>query len=414
MRKNKFVYTLSALMMACIVSFSGIGNSYIQAHATSVGIEPGVWNDDASAWENIRQYLQLFASAIGVYVSPNISTALWGADACTDFYNFMISDGVSHDVAHGVFCDCDDSSHTSFSGQEHGGGGHVRDGISVDEDGNVTYSDEVSDLFHGYIQDYIDSQAGYIYVKTKTLKYSDIYDNLYFKNGHYDYYDFAETIENIFEKGYLACVYFSSAYDNRIGYLDYDRYVIAFWSGGKLPLSVDSAYLCKMDLDGKRSYKVDSTDDLNFNFPMEFDDFDFSVGFDYFCIDTITDYTRGVYSPDGRYIKIWLSREAYRLSLEEDYQMPYYVTQSWNSYNSADDNSVTLTQQEYQYFSDNSSTMYETIQNNIDNSTEGATEQNIQNIVNNTYNYFVEESTKTDSGSSGDDSGIKPKAPARN
>ena len=160
MKKNKFIYSFSAITLACIISFSGLGSTYIQAHATSVGIERPVWNDEESVWDNILMHLRLYMSFSGVFTNP--STVLFNAQ---DFYDFMISDGVSHDTAHGVFCDCDET-HTSFSGQEHGGGGHVRDGISMDEDGNVTYSDEVSDLFHGFICNYLETESGYWVVET--------------------------------------------------------------------------------------------------------------------------------------------------------------------------------------------------------------------------------------------------------
>ena len=117
MRKNKFIYTLSAIAMACIVSFSGVGGSYIQARATS-GAFDALWNTDVDAWTNIKKHLGLWSSACGVFYNP----AQFILDA-QDFYDYMVSDGYSEEEAN----EC-----------VHGGGGHVREGIGRDSDGNVT------------------------------------------------------------------------------------------------------------------------------------------------------------------------------------------------------------------------------------------------------------------------------------
>ena len=132
--KRKFIYFISAIIVAVTLSVSGVGNSYIKAEASSGLLDP-LWNTEKSFAENIGRHMLLWANVAGVAVAPNLVTGGSLLINASDFYDFMVNDGYSSDVANAV---C------------HGGGGFVRDGIRRDSDGNTTYSDEVSDLFYRY------------------------------------------------------------------------------------------------------------------------------------------------------------------------------------------------------------------------------------------------------------------------
>ena len=115
-------------------------------------------------------------------------------------------------------------------------------------------------------------------------------------------------------------------------------------------------------------------------------------------------YYYAVVSNDGRTVKVWYDIDAFK-NYTINYQ-PYYATNTWNNYDNSIDNTTTITNSQYQYYTDNSSTLYETIQNNIDNSVNNTdnsvtiTETYVQNVVNNTYNIIVE-----DANNYGDDTG---------
>ena len=377
MRKNKFVYTLSALMMACIISFSGVGGSYIQAEATSVGITPGVWNDDVSAWENIRHYLELFAAAWGIYVSPNVSTVLWGVDAHNDFYNFMVADDYTEEEAE----EC-----------VHGGGGHVRDGISVDDAGNVTYSDEVSDLFHDYICNYLETESGYWVVETVS---ADEIPVEWFHGETTMHSNVVETIKNFGYCYFSVEEYEDSLKDVSLGALDSLDFVL---TGGISSFSPDSYFrtirLDESGVDGVShkgsgsfiyngsSISMDSYKIRSYTLDEVGKSFTSTRNF-YFCnyeflVDNYTAH-KFVVSSDGRLVKVFKGISAFKNYNMK--QQPYYLTQNWVNYDASQDNSITMTSAEYQYYSDNSTTIYQNIQNNIDNSGSDLTEQDIQKIV---------------------------------
>ena len=176
MRKNKFIYTLSALMMACIIAFSGVGGSYIQAKAAN-GVPDVLWNDDVEAWENIVAYMDLFLSASGMIIAPNAFSAISAVSGAALFADFMLSDGYSQEQVDEVLDD----------------GGFIRDGVTQDDDGNVTYSDEVSDLFHDYIEDYLKDSVGYFNLKTLTP--SQVSTEHFQDRAAYD--NFVATVENL-------------------------------------------------------------------------------------------------------------------------------------------------------------------------------------------------------------------------
>lgn len=380
-------------MMACIISFSGVGGSYIQAHATSVGIpRPGAWNDDASVWENIYKYLSLYMSYMGVYVNP--SGLKYTAQ---DFYDFMTSNDVSHDVAHGIFCDCDDSTHTSFSGNEHGGGGFVRDGITQDEDGNVTYSDEISDLFHDYILHSLETNCGYFVFNSFDV--DDIPVTIFpteedwnlckemirgLDMVHATLHSYQNSVDVCFRYIPTTNIFHASA--TAADFLTMRGFAVIDDNWSKY-------YPQVMTYDGESSFLMSSIDR-----PLTFDDFVLrynSNDLRFFSLSS--DYLSTIITTDGRPIKVWKSMDSFKLY--DVGQQPYYVTQNWLNYNSADDNSITLTQQEFQYYTDNSTTIFQTIQNNIDNSGDSdLTEKDVQDIVDDAVQDILDELKNNNSG----------------
>ena len=400
MRKNKFVYTLSALMMACIISFSGVGGSYIQAEATSVGITPGVWNDDVSAWENIRHYLELFAAAWDIYVSPNVSTVLWGVDAHNDFYNFMVADDYTEEEAE----EC-----------VHGGGGHVRDGISVDDDGNVTYSDDVSDLFHDYICNYLETESGYWVVET--ISAAEFVDNYYYGTQANFKDEFIKTVDNL--GGLISCQ-LSNNYDASTGlqtgteylfFRSFDSSDFVLSSGTSFNKNSDLGFILNGVVCKFHSLTEDTSHyDQDF---YNYGSFSALTSSALDCKKTYQNYhpffseylnnstnptlkiISAIVSSDGRLIKIW--RSVADFTNYNRNQQPYYYTQNWVNYDASQDNSITMTSAEYSYYNDNSTTIYQTIQNNIDNSGSDLTEEDIQKIVDDAIKE-IKDSISNDSG----------------
>lgn len=415
MKKNKFLYMLSAFALACIISFSGFGSTYIQANATSVGIERPVWNDEESVWDNILMHLRLYMSFSGVFTNP--SAILFNAQ---DFYDFMISDGVSHDTAHGVFCDCDDETHTSFSGQEHGGGGFVCDGISVDDDGNVTYSDDVSDLFHDYIKNYLDTNSGYSLFKTSIL--SEVPVSFFTDKTHYD--NFVATV-NYFDIVFVSYIG-SSKYMN-IGYIPYDNVYVSqnpnTWQWCVPNENVQYLGYANGDSTTWLEFYV-IEDDWSLHKPYEFevnDSFQIYTSQSYTFDDLVLSSGKvsssylhyisykfknygAIFSKDGRNIKVWYDLDAFK-NYDIGHQM-YYVTDSFNNYDSTIDNSTTITSQEFAYYNDNSTTIYQTIQNNIDNSgNSDLTEKDVQDIVDNAVQEIKDSIANSGNDNGGSDSG---------
>ena len=431
MRKNKYIYTLSALMMACIISFSGVGGSYIQAKATS-GAFDALWNTEATAIENIGRHMLLWAHAAGVFLSPSLTSGGMFLLNASDFYDFMISDGYSEEEANEV---C------------HGGGGHVRDGISVDDDGNVTYSDDVCDLFHGYIQNELNQLLGYYIVPTMPLSQWDnplmfetsaeyqaaqslmkslITDtNILFRTASGSYYNndlyyvhgrlvedsafyylmspghSTTTYSDDYGKRFYGGTNFSSQFESDPDYVKYDGYftmgIYLYNSNWELAYKTYSRFTS----DGNSISAVSNYTGTN---SSSGDDYSTLMGYASNRDDASLMFFQSPVTSDGRTIKIFKTVDGIK-TYDTGNQQVYY-TQNWVNYDASQDNSVTMTNNQYQYYTDNSSTLYETIQNNIDNSTEEITEQNVQIIVNNTYNQFMEDSGNDSSGNgSGDSSG---------
>ena len=407
MRKNKFIYSLFAVALACIISFSGVGNSYIQVHATSVGIEKGVWNDDVSAWENIRQYIKLFASAYDIYVNPSWENILWGIESHNDFYNFMVSDGYTEEQAEETV---------------HGGGGHVRDGISVDDDGNVTYSDEVSDLFYGYIKNYLDSNSGYLLFKTIDVHSAPT--SLFSTQDAWN--NFIATVENF---GLLSCsvggsypcanymptenIYYPYAREMELITKSYSKSQL-------ISLSYNDSYACFYVLEDDWTYHYPFrllTEDGNENsYNVDFYSTAYSLSnlylsantndSDLYYLENYTNQTKTVlitiFSDDGRNIKLWYDLTAFK-NYDVGNQM-YYVTDSFNNYNSAIDNSTTITSKEFAYYYDNSSTIFQTVQNNINNYGGELDEKTVQDIVDSAVQ-DIKDSIANSGNQGGNDSG---------
>lgn len=357
MKKNKFIYSFSAVALACIISFCGVGGSYIQAHASS-GAFDSLWNTDVSAWENIKKHIKLWASSVGCFANP--TSFLLEAD---DFYNYMMSDGYTEEEAN----EC-----------VHGGGGHVRDGISVDDSGNVTYSDEVSDLFHGYIEYSLSVYTDYVYVNT--TKISDIpVDYLAFTNST-KYHNFINLLQGLVSQGYTVFVSGDTSGTDYI-YVGYD-YVDNFYDYGEY---YDN-YLIDFDNDDVVAIlKDDWTSDSYFRKGFVLDMNDCSTltgnGDKKYVMRPSLIYLSSfnfILSPSNK-IKVWFNIDSFKKYSVGS--QPYYVTQSWFDYDSNIDNSTTITSQEYAYYNDNSITIYETIQNNINNYGGELDEKTVQDIV---------------------------------
>lgn len=424
MRKHKFIYTLSALLMACIISLSGVGGTYLYARAENDLID-ALWNTEASSEENIWKYIQLFSHFVGAFAEPTVMGEIKAGIFSGEFAAWMLTEGYTEDTVHDVMCGCggDHGSHTDSSGYEHGGGGFVRDGISVDDSGNLTYSDEVSDLFYAYIKSFLVKECGYLYWRTNTVDEIPVSWKWFTEKSYYD--NLIATIETCLESDKYVGLYFDTYYDwhttqssYKIAFIDKDTNFYCSIAGTG---SVGDSYISYIDdswnlVDVYDSGFVYQRDEV-LSYPEYLqlaplpDLYEFRLKLPAIVIQDgsggyLERYFRGLFSSDGSYIRIWYDMDKFKMHTVG--QEPYYVTNTWNSYNSADDNSVTMTNQQYQYYTDNSNTFYETIQNNIDNSTEEITEQNIQIIVNNTYNQFVEDSktdnSGNDSGSEGEDS----------
>ena len=371
---------LSAFALACIISFSGVGGSYIQAKASS-GITDVLWNDNATAWENISRHALLWANWAGAFIEPSLVGEMFAVGNSAEFAAYMITEGYTEEEAE----EC-----------VHGGGGHVRDGISMDDDGNVTYSDEVSDLFHGYIVDYLDSNSGYILFRT--TKANDIATILYDTKNEVD--NFITTINNLG----MAYIYYSTSYTYCLGFVPPNDLLIS--GDGNLTYTNIGNGGIKSIYDNGQIVNIRYIDDnWERHYFCKFNTSDGALVKDFSKSYTLSDltvttseisagalqyaefgsysypkYIQMLVSNDGRIIKLWHDFEKYK-QFDVGNQM-YYVTDSFNNYDSTIDNSTTITSQEYAYYNDNSTTIYQTIQNNIDNSgNSDLTEKDVQDIV---------------------------------
>lgn len=433
MKKNKFFYTLSAFMMACIISFSGVSGTYLQAHASNPGVTSILWNDDVSAWENIKKYLTVFTSAIGLYMKPNAINGAATAQSVGDFFDYMISDNNwSKQESHDALCGCgnvytscpafvSDGDVPSFDIIKFvsGGGGHVRDGITQDEDGNVTISDEVADLFHGYVTNYLETESGYWVVETMA---ADELPKGWFSSTEV-WNNVVTTIENFDICGlYLES---SAGICNYISVMSHPNYIYGFvfddseyypdYFPVKVILDSDSGYYTESLRRVEYEYsKPNLIEQLPFS-PSQIGSYGTSTAV---YIQSIYKFENGKWSQllscDGRLIKVWKSLDEYeKFNIT---QQPYYATSNWYNYDASVDNTTTISADEYNYYTDESTNLYQEIQNNIDNSISVSdnsvtvTETYIQNIVNNTYteinnniqNYYPDSGENNDSG---DDSG---------
>ena len=397
MKKNKFVYMLSALAMSLIISFSGVGGSYIQAKASS-GVFDVLWNTNASAWENIYKHIQLWCHTIGVY--PNFGQALINAE---DFAEYMITEGYSeHEVNETV----------------HGGGGHVRDGIRVDDDGNVSYSDDVCDLFHGFILNYLETNSGYTVVETMSA--SEIP-----RSWFLDDYRWRNTIETV--KNLDFCMISVSNYP-QINQWDYICFYKLLTQDFCLSPG-DTVFNPSVSVSGIRNsiytqgtydylsgygcylseYVKNAVNELATH-PLTWDSF-FKINTSsgngiYFLKENISKYNEStniatytaVCSSDGRLVKVFnsaLDFLNYNLN-----KQPYYYTQNWVNYDASVDNSITMTNDQYNYNLNNGTAYYQTIQNNITNYGGELTESDIQKIVDDAVKEILSNMENSGSGDS--------------
>ena len=384
--------------MAVTLSVSGVGNSYIKAEASSGLLDP-LWNTNATTIENIKKHLELWAVCAGCFVSPSSIPGM--ITTAQDFYDFMINEGYPEDVANAV---C------------HGGGGFVRDGINRDSDGNVTYSDEVSDLFYRYFLNYMSTESGYYVVETTTP-----YDIINFFGGEVvAYQNFLETMNNF---DYAFIVVSCNPDGNLQDYTMYelpsltfydsdftssdpfktmeciliDKYLQdGYWKKGALTLTINGVSMTHLSLirEGvlSRDSSTVSPTKTGFAFPLA----EIKL--------SSTNSFRGVVTSDGRLCKVFTTPTGFMDFNFKDQK--FYVSDSFNTYNSSQDNSVTITNSDYQIYSNSStnSTIYNNIQYNIDNSGSDLTEDDVRRIVNDTLKDFLdnlpneEDNTDDDTG----------------
>ena len=379
--KRKFIYFITALVMAFTLSIGGVGNSYIKAEASSGVLDP-LWNTDASNWDNISRYLLLFATVTGAYIEPTLQGEIFAASQAADFLNFMLSDGYSEEEANAVI---------------HGGGGFVRDGIRRDSDGNVTYSDEVSDLFYKYLCNFMDTENGYYVVETMSPE--DFQPEWFSEEILYT--NFVQTCKNL---DFFYCIFSRSASTNvitKISFLKFSGDYFVLYGGGSVfdPAStqVYTTYKNTDILNPAISKSLlDYSEPLTklSRGPLTWDSFDRygnpSISI-YFCRDVMSSgqiQSHRVISSDGRLLRVYKNHDA--LNNSNNKLQGFYISQQFSSYNVSNNNTVTLTNSQYQYYTDNSTTIYQNIQNNIDNTGTNLTDDEIRKIIDDTLKDFLD------------------------
>lgn len=449
MRKHKLIYTVFVLLMICIIFFSGMGGTYLQVRASSPGLSSVLWNDDKSAWENIKHYMLVFMSGVGLYPSPSVSSSLIAATAAGNFLDFMISDNNwSNQEAHDALCGCgkeytscpafvEDGDIPTFDITlfEKGGGGRIRDGISRDDDGNVTYSDEVSDLFHGYILDYLGSAYGFYIVPTMPVlllndptlySSSAVYESMWYlfdslitetnilfcreirtssELGQYiqgmvleesDYY-FVLNPKKVSPQGSLMISESHKNYDALKGTDHYYRMGLWFydkdWKSYTFHLN---NYYQNMEVEESDIYYLDTS----FNTARLY-------GYYVDPNELTFKHPGSPITKDGRNIRIFKNEDSMKMFSVN--KQPYYATNTWYNYNSADDNSITVSDTEYNYYINNGTNIYQTIQDDIDNTDkDNLTDREIQEIVEKVVvEIKIEIETPNEGGNGGSGDGVE-------
>ena len=412
MRKNKFIYAISSLAMACMLSFSGIGGSYLQAQAGN-GVTDILWNDNESVMSNLAQYCYLAVNALGLYTMPSTVTAAMASGSALNFADYMLSDGYSQEEVNAVM----------------NGGGHVRTGVTRDDNGNITFSDEVMDLFQGYIQEYLNETTGYYIAPTmsveqvcnpllyKTLPESELMrtmldiflkENEVFIRMNYEVYNespayvmqrgvFVDDSTHYFvfnDKPYNVGSGFGTKHNSTYPLLDgYFRMAIDVYNSSWVRLTHYDAFASDGD-SVKNAGSVGGGD-----YP--------SGLFGHFA-DQNTQVQSHFVMPvtvDGRNIKIFKNLDAMKSYTVG--KQPYYTTNTWNNYDNSIDNTTTITNAEYQYYTDNSTIIYNIIQGDLDNAGDSLTEKDVQNIVDNAVERVLKEieDNSNNSGDGGNNSG---------
>ena len=388
--KRKFIYFISAIIMAVTLSVSGVGNSYIKAEASSGLLDP-LWNTNATTIENIKKHLELWAVCAGCFVSPSSIPGM--ITTAQDFYNFMINEGYPEDVANAV---C------------HGGGGFVRDGINRDKDGNVTYSDDVSDLFHKYIMNYIQTDSGYYVVETMSA--NECYPLFGVNTVAFD--NFVQTVKNF---GALFCNINTYSSGNFWICL-YDLPSLDFIDTDFVSTKPFETVQCIANgsIRGALSLYIHGNDMSHDSFikagPVSRSDLtqvDNSTGFKFPIysskLTSSGTETRAVVTTDGRLVKVFTSQSAFMgYNIK---QQNFYWNDSFNTYNSNLDNSITISNSDYSTYIDSSSTIYNNIQYNIDNGGDNLTEDDIRRIVDDTLKDFLDNLPEEEEDNKDDDTG---------
>ena len=395
---KKFYTTFSALALACLISFSGIGGSYIQARAAS-GVSDILWNTEESVLANISNYILLFMGFSGVYLAPSVQTSLLAGLSASNFADFMLKDGYSQEQIDEVF---------------RGGGGFVREGIEEDSDGSVSFSDEVSDLFHSYVVYYLSDYTDYIYVNLPT---QDVISPTYFKTKE-SYDNFQDAISILLDAKIDVAMY--------IPYTSVGTYAYLCVLG-KPNDNFDPALFCNSISDfcipfsPKAELGVVYDEDWNYYSQGRYIPFDFSKSY---TLDELIKSGGASMKPIHTSAKISGGNHVLYLSsspqkkLFRDYntyksfnvgQQPYYVTPSFLSYDNSQNNAVNLTGQQVAYYQNNGSAIYNNIQSNINNYGTDITDDVISDIVKQVTDSIAEElknqNNNDNSGGTGSDSG---------
>lgn len=398
--KRKITYSLSALLLAMIITISGVGNSYIKAEASS-GVFDVLWNTDATVMENIGRHMLLWGNAAGCFVDPTLLSAGALLINVGQFYDWMISDGYSEEVANEVV---------------HGGGGFVRDGITRDSAGNVTYSDEVSDLFYKYICNYLDTQNGYFVVESMSV--SELPREWFDTDKTYE-----TVVKSINSIGAVCITAGKSAKYIAMGDLSKTKeFVLAVESDIFSPDMNLNVYWDKTGGYSSPAVFSQSSGSLMENLYNLFSqgrvaDLSNLTFYGYNTIrccfyDTSVftgasdNYHHAVVTKDGRLYKVWKNENG--LKNYDIKNQNYFISHDWVSYDTSIDNSVTISNSEYQYYTDNSSTVYNNVQNIVNNSGSDLTEDDIQRIVEDELKKFkdnMKEEEKEDDNTEPDDNG---------
>lgn len=416
--KNKFIYTFSALLLSCVIAFSGVGGTYLQARASSPGIGNVLWNEDETAWENIKKYINLYLYSQGAYLAPNLFTSFFAVDNISSFMDFMTADSkFTKQESHDALCGCG-NAYTSCpafisDGDKptydvslfvDGGGGAIQDGITPTDDGGVAISDEISDLFHDYVQHEVDAHVGYVYFKTQPV--STLMPSYFYTPELYNYVK--DSINNLSVENYVCSIDYQNFYSTNdgsrscyslyFGGIDLDNYgLLAYYPDSFYSAIQNGVYdnssstrlqVISNDTWEVKKFPTISNSKFTDGFikdvyiPTEIlsssNDYYFNTTYDFYAYYLDSGYPpECLYTSDGRHVKVWLNASEFR-----NYNVgkqSVYVTNNWLNYGGTVNNTTVITGGEVEIY--NNTNIYQTIQDDIDNYDGDLTEDVVQTIV---------------------------------